>query len=75
MCALNKDLEIFECGDNTEVGEKGITLSGGQKQRISLARSVYSQAKILIIDDCLSGIYNSMIIISLKYHSSKYIIT
>jgi ABC-type bacteriocin/lantibiotic exporter with double-glycine peptidase domain len=55
-CALNKDLEIFECGDKTEVGEKGIILSGGQKQRIALARAVYSQAKIVIMDDCLSGI-------------------
>jgi ABC-type glutathione transport system ATPase component len=58
MCALSKDLEIFEFGDITEIGEKGITLSGGQKQRIALARAVYSQAKIIIMDDCLSGIYN-----------------
>ncbi|GBB94776.1 hypothetical protein RclHR1_02410022 [Rhizophagus clarus] len=56
MCALNKDLEIFEFGDKTEIGEKGITLSGGQKQRISLARAVYSQAKIIIMDDCLSAV-------------------
>ena len=38
MCSLEKDLEIFEDGDMTEIGEKGITLSGGQKQRVSLAR-------------------------------------
>ncbi|CAG8562619.1 uncharacterized protein OCT59_007764 [Rhizophagus irregularis] len=56
MCALNKDLEIFEFGDITEIGEKGITLSGGQKQRIALARAVYSQAKIIIMDDCLSAV-------------------
>ena len=37
-CALEKDLEIFEDGDMTEIGEKGITLSGGQKQRVALAR-------------------------------------
>ncbi|CAG8506025.1 1335_t:CDS:10 [Funneliformis caledonium] len=55
-CALNKDLEIFEFGDKTEIGEKGITLSGGQKQRIALARAVYSQAKIIIMDDCLSAV-------------------
>ena len=53
--ALVRDLEIFEHGDKTEVGEKGITVSGGQKQRIALARAVYSQAEIIIMDDCLSG--------------------
>ena len=58
VCALNSDLEIFEFGDKTEIGEKGITLSGGQKQRVALARAVYSQAKIIVMDDCLSGIYN-----------------
>lgn len=41
MCSLEIDLEIFEDGDMTEIGEKGITLSGGQKQRISLARFPY----------------------------------
>ncbi|KAK9371162.1 P-loop containing nucleoside triphosphate hydrolase protein [Lipomyces kononenkoae] len=55
-CALRHDLEIFEAGDNTEVGEKGIALSGGQKQRISLARALYSQAKHLLLDDCLSAV-------------------
>ena len=54
-CALVRDLEILEHGDKTEVGEKGITVSGGQKQRIALARAVYSQAEIIIMDDCLSG--------------------
>jgi ABC-type multidrug transport system fused ATPase/permease subunit len=38
MCSLEKDLDIFEDGDMTEIGEKGITLSGGQKQRVALAR-------------------------------------
>src|SRR3954453_12443675 len=61
VCALNSDLETFEFGDKTEVGEKGIILSGGQKQRIALARAVYSQAKIIIMDDCLSGIKVSTI--------------
>ncbi len=37
-CSLENDLEIFEDGDMTEIGEKGITLSGGQKQRVALAR-------------------------------------
>jgi ABC-type multidrug transport system fused ATPase/permease subunit len=43
-CALERDLEILDNGDETLVGEKGITLSGGQKQRISLARAVYSNS-------------------------------
>lgn len=55
-CALSRDFEILEYGDQTEVGEKGITLSGGQKQRVSLARALYSTAKIVILDDVLSAV-------------------
>jgi ABC-type multidrug transport system fused ATPase/permease subunit len=55
-CALERDLEILDNGDETLVGEKGITLSGGQKQRISLARAVYSNSKHLLMDDCLSAV-------------------
>jgi ABC-type multidrug transport system fused ATPase/permease subunit len=43
-------------GDLTEIGEKGVNLSGGQKQRISIARAVYANADIYIIDDCLSAL-------------------
>ena len=56
VCALEKDMEIFETGDQTLVGEKGIALSGGQKQRISLARAMYSNSKHLLLDDCLSAV-------------------
>ncbi|KAI9478028.1 MAG: hypothetical protein EXX96DRAFT_539173 [Benjaminiella poitrasii] len=56
MTALTRDLEILEFGDATEVGEKGITISGGQKQRVAIARAVYSQADIVILDDCLSAV-------------------
>ncbi|KAI7878707.1 hypothetical protein K492DRAFT_217842, partial [Lichtheimia hyalospora FSU 10163] len=56
MTALTKDLEIFEHGDSTEVGEKGVTLSGGQKQRVAIARAVYSQADTILLDDCLSAV-------------------
>ncbi|CAB4373887.1 unnamed protein product [Rhizophagus irregularis] len=56
MCSLEIDLEIFEDGDMTEIGEKGITLSGGQKQRISLARAVYSRAQLILMDDVLSAV-------------------
>ncbi|KAL1958665.1 hypothetical protein VTO42DRAFT_4008 [Malbranchea cinnamomea] len=55
-CALERDLEILDAGDQTLVGEKGISLSGGQKQRISLARAVYSKARHLLLDDCLSAV-------------------
>ncbi|KAI1319284.1 hypothetical protein EDD11_004421 [Mortierella claussenii] len=55
-CALVTDFEILESGDKTEIGEQGITLSGGQKQRVSLARAVYSDANVLLLDDCLSAV-------------------
>lgn len=55
-CALERDLEILDHGDETLVGEKGITLSGGQKQRISLARAMYSNSEHLLMDDCLSAV-------------------
>jgi ABC-type multidrug transport system fused ATPase/permease subunit len=55
-CALERDLEILEAGDKTLVGEKGITMSGGQKQRISLARALYSNARHVLLDDCLSAV-------------------
>ena len=54
--ALEKDLEILDAGDETEVGEKGITMSGGQKQRISLARALYSSARFILMDDCFSAV-------------------
>ena len=56
VCALERDLEILDAGDQTLVGEKGITMSGGQKQRISLARAIYSNSKHLLLDDCLSAV-------------------
>ncbi|KAI1335226.1 hypothetical protein F5Y15DRAFT_398562 [Xylariaceae sp. FL0016] len=55
-CALERDLEILDNGDETLVGENGITLSGGQKQRISLARAVYSNSRHILLDDCLSAV-------------------
>ncbi|KAK9468102.1 P-loop containing nucleoside triphosphate hydrolase protein [Lipomyces arxii] len=55
-CALMRDLEILEYGDQTSIGEKGIALSGGQKQRISLARALYSSARHVLLDDCLSAV-------------------
>merc|ERR1719210_82507 len=55
-CALTTDLEILPAGDQTEIGEKGINLSGGQKQRVSLARAVYSDSDLLLLDDPLSAV-------------------
>ncbi|KAI3383909.1 hypothetical protein SNEBB_000827 [Seison nebaliae] len=55
-CALTPDLEILDCGDETEIGEKGINLSGGQKQRLSIARATYADSDIYIFDDPLSAV-------------------
>lgn len=55
-CALETDFKILVAGDLTEVGEKGLNLSGGQKLRISLARAVYNNADIYLLDDPLSAV-------------------
>ena len=53
-CQLLKDLKIFGTGDMTEISEKGMNLSGGQKARISMARAIYSDKDIILMDDPLS---------------------
>uniref|UniRef100_A0A8U7P8L9 Multidrug resistance-associated protein 1 n=1 Tax=Corvus moneduloides TaxID=1196302 RepID=A0A8U7P8L9_CORMO len=55
-CALLPDVEILPSGDKTEIGEKGVNLSGGQKQRVSLARAVYCNADVYLLDDPLSAV-------------------
>ncbi|XP_013391801.1 multidrug resistance-associated protein 1-like [Lingula anatina] len=55
-CALRPDLDILPGGEMTEIGEKGINLSGGQKQRVSLARAVYNDADVYLLDDPLSAV-------------------
>ncbi|XP_071721308.1 ABC transporter C family member 14-like [Rutidosis leptorrhynchoides] len=55
-CCLEKDLEMMEFGDETEIGERGINLSGGQKQRIQLARAVYQDCDIYLLDDVFSAV-------------------
>ncbi|KAM3916377.1 multidrug resistance-associated protein 1-like [Leptodactylus fuscus] len=55
-CALLPDLKILSGGENTEIGEKGINLSGGQKQRISIARAVYRNCDVYLLDDPLSAV-------------------
>lgn len=55
-CALRPDLEMLPAGDSTEIGEKGVNLSGGQKQRVSLARAIYCDRSIYLLDDPLSAV-------------------
>ncbi|KAL5035647.1 hypothetical protein RTP6_003309 [Batrachochytrium dendrobatidis] len=55
-CSLERDLAIMQDGDRTQIGERGINLSGGQKQRINLARMVYYNNDIVLLDDPLSAV-------------------
>lgn len=55
-CALDKDIENFDHGDLTEIGQRGLNMSGGQKQRIQLARAVYSDADVYLLDDPFSAV-------------------
>lgn len=55
-CALDPDLEILPNGDMTEIGERGITISGGQKQRLNIARAIYFNAGLVLLDDPLSAV-------------------
>ena len=54
--ALSEDIKRFADGLRTEVGERGIKVSGGQKQRISLARALYKNSSIIILDDPFSAV-------------------
>uniref|UniRef100_A0A8B9U939 Cystic fibrosis transmembrane conductance regulator n=1 Tax=Anas zonorhyncha TaxID=75864 RepID=A0A8B9U939_9AVES len=56
VCALKKDLELLADGDLTVIGDRGATLSGGQKARVNLARAVYQDADIYLLDDPLSAV-------------------
>uniref|UniRef100_A0A7N0ZSL8 ABC-type xenobiotic transporter n=1 Tax=Kalanchoe fedtschenkoi TaxID=63787 RepID=A0A7N0ZSL8_KALFE len=56
VCCLEKDFEMMDYGDQTEIGERGINLSGGQKQRIQLARAVYQDCDIYLLDDVFSAV-------------------
>ncbi|KAJ7680686.1 hypothetical protein DFH06DRAFT_1163946 [Mycena polygramma] len=65
QCCLERDLGLWDAGDATEVGEKGLTLSGGQKARVTLARAIYAETEIVLLDDVLAA---------LDVHTSKWIV-
>nr|CAH7760502.1 unnamed protein product [Callosobruchus chinensis] len=56
VCALERDFELLAHGDHTLIGERGASLSGGQRARINLARAVYKDADIYLLDDPLSAV-------------------
>ncbi|XP_043798878.1 probable multidrug resistance-associated protein lethal(2)03659 [Apis laboriosa] len=56
VCQLKRDFTLLPYGDKTIVGERGISLSGGQRARINLARAVYSETEIYLLDDPLSAV-------------------
>lgn len=82
-CALTKDLHVFDDGDLTEVGAQGISLSGGQKWRLTLARTFYSRAGILILDDVFSAldahvgkeIYDNALMGELSQNRTRILVT
>ncbi|KAJ2164004.1 Multidrug resistance-associated protein 1, partial [Coemansia sp. RSA 562] len=55
-CALVEDIKQLPTGDMTEIGHKGINISGGQKARLALARAIYTEADIYVLDDILSAV-------------------
>lgn len=59
-CALKQDFETLPNGDYTQIGERGVSLSGGQRARVNLARAVYCDADIFLLDDPLCNLDNKV---------------
>ncbi|KAF0696136.1 Aste57867_13082 [Aphanomyces stellatus] len=55
-CCLEQDMKTLPAGDLTEIGEKGVNLSGGQRARVALARAVYQDADVYLLDDILAAV-------------------
>ena len=78
MHASLQDIEQLPHGDQTLVGERGVTLSGGQKARVNLARAVYHRAQVHLLDDPLSAvdtmvarhIFDKLVILTPPPHSN-----
>ncbi|EDO28478.1 predicted protein, partial [Nematostella vectensis] len=56
VCSLEEDVRRLPKGDLSMIGQRGVSLSGGQRSRVSLARAVYSDADIFLMDDPLSAV-------------------
>ncbi|TFK76836.1 P-loop containing nucleoside triphosphate hydrolase protein [Pluteus cervinus] len=75
QCALEQDFRLFHAGDRTEVGERGLALNGGQKARITLARAIYSQAKIILLDDILAALERVPSYLPFPFvHTAKWVV-
>lgn len=56
VCSLERDFGLLPYGDNTVVGDRGVSLSGGQRARVNLARAIYKDADVYLLDDPLSAV-------------------
>lgn len=80
IASIEKDINSFEKGYQTMIGEKGVTLSGGQKQRLAIARMLLTEKPILIFDDSLSAVDTKTDLmirnaLTHHYHTTTMIIT